>query len=129
MCHMTYTTMNTGNLFLQKHLSYLLNANCIFSRFLGPVPHKVSTIHPVNKFSLCLQSFHWSSIPGKIREDKKLEKCIWKERLNISICHGFNYIYLNDNSENLFNMLNTSAKGRVPKDPAITSKYQINTGD
>lgn len=69
---MTSTVMNTGNLFLQKHLAYLLNANCIFSGLLGPEPHKVSAIHPVNEFSFCLQSFHWSSIPGKTQEDKKI---------------------------------------------------------
>lgn len=65
---------------------------------------------------------------GKYGKTKSWENVSEKERLNISICHGFNYISLNDNSENLFSMLNTSAKGRVPKDPASTSKYEINTG-
>lgn len=42
---------------------HLLNANCIFSWFFGPVPHQVSAVYSVNQFTFCLQSFHCSCKP------------------------------------------------------------------
>ena len=74
-------------------LSYLLNANCVFSWLSGPVSHKVSTVYPVNKFSLCLQSFHGSSIPLRNKDTENLGNVPEREqRLKISICQDFNLV-------------------------------------
>lgn len=74
-------------------LSYLLNANCVFSWLSGPVSHKVSTVYPVNKFSLCLQSFHGSSIPVRNKDTENLGNVPEREeRLKISIWQDFNLV-------------------------------------
>lgn len=95
------------------------------------MPHKVSTIYPINKFSLCLQSFHWSSIPERNNDTENLGNKPGTElKLKISLCQDFNSVadlscfYVDTNY--------ITSKNKTEKSPLISEKqmpYKAGDGD
>lgn len=102
-------------------LSYLLNANCIFSWLSGPVSHKVSTVYPVNKFSLCLQSFHGSSIPVRNKDTENLGNTS-KSTEAKNKCQDFNLVA---NMNCFYWYTNSISKNNAEKCPLNTFKDTV----